>query len=131
MSWEHAQPIKFTRVAEASLALLQYHFVKAGSSGGVVTCDTQGEDALGVLQNTPASGEEAVIVAMGISKLKVMAAIADGADIAVSDVTATEAEADNADSGEYVLGKSLHGQASVAGDIITAAINCVSNHLLA
>ncbi len=131
MSWEQAQPVKFTRPAEADLSDLQYHFVKAGSSGGVVTSDTVGEDCLGVLQNKPTSGKEAVIVALGISKLKVMEAIVDGEDIGTTDTTATEAEGGSADSGHYVLGKSLHGQAAVAGDIITAAINCISNHLLA
>lgn len=60
-----------------------------------------------------------------------MAAIADGGTFVVSDVTATEAEADvTPSSGEYVLGKSLHGQAAVAGDIIAAMVNCTSNMLI-
>jgi len=131
MSWEQAQPVKITRAAEADLSALQYHFVKAGSSGGVVTCDTQGENALGVLQNKPTSGKDAVIVMLGITKLKAMAAIADGAGLTVSDVTATEAEADDSPaSAEHVLGKSIHGQAAVAGDIITALVNCTSNFLV-
>lgn len=126
MAIEQNAAIVISRKAESTLATKQYTFVKAGSSGGCAAQASQGGDALGVLQNNPASGGTAVILVYGISKLVAGGIVADGADIA----TGTAGKAEDALTGDYILGKSLHGAASVTSDKITAAINCISNMLL-
>jgi hypothetical protein len=125
MAIEQNAAVVISRKAEADLSALQYTFVKAGSSGGVAAQASQGGDALGVLQNKPTSGKTAVILTFGISKLLMGGVVADGGDIA----TGTAGAGEDSAASDYVLGKSLHGANSASSDIITAAINCISNHL--
>ncbi len=126
MSWEQNHAIKITRTAEASLAAKQYQFVTVGASGGVAAVDAQGEDCLGVLQNKPASGAEAIIVIAGVSKLKLGGTVADGAII----TTGSTGLGEPALSADFVLAKSIHGASGVTTNIITASVNCISNMLM-
>jgi len=128
MAIEQNAAIVISRKAESTLATKQYTFVKAGSAGGCAAQTSQGGDSLGVLQNSPVSGGTAVILVYGISKLVMGGVVADGADITTG--TAGKGEDAATSDSDYVLGKSLHGQASVSSDKITAAINCISNMLL-
>jgi hypothetical protein len=125
MATEQNQAIAITRTADASLAALQYTFVKIGTSGGCAAQVGQGLDCLGVLQNAPGSGKPAIIVIAGVTKLRMGGVVADGGAI----TTGTAGRGEAVASGDYTLGKSLHGAASVSGDIITASVNCVSNFL--
>ena len=126
MAIEQNAAILISRKAEATLAAKQYTFVKAGAAGGCAAQTSQGGDALGVLQNNPASGGTAVILVYGISKLVMGGIVNDGADIA----TGTAGKGEDAASGDYVLGKSFHGAASASSDVVSAAINCISSMLL-
>jgi hypothetical protein len=61
--------LDFTWPANADLTTKQYKWVKLNSSGKIVPCDTAGELALGVLQNTPRINEGASVRVAGISKV--------------------------------------------------------------
>lgn len=125
MSTEQNHVIKLSRVTDATLAALQYTFVKIGAAGGCTAQTGQGLDCLGVVQNKPAAGELAIIVVSGVTKLKMGGIVNDGAAITVGTTGAGEALA----ASDFTLGKSLHGSACASGDIITASVNCVSNFL--
>ena len=125
MAIEQNAAVVFSRAAEADLSALQHTFVKVGAAGGVAAQASQGGDCLGVLQNKPTNGKTAVVLAFGVSKLKMGGIVADGGDI----TSGTAGAGEDAASGDYVLGKSFHEAASASSDVITAAINCISNHL--
>lgn len=95
MAFEVAGPASLVVSFEAGadLHLKQYYFVKFNSSGKVILCDTDGEAALGILQNTPTSGQAAAVMLYGISKVVVAASevIAIGADAQMAAVGTTTA----------------------------------------
>ena len=64
--------------AAESLVNYQYHFVKINTSGQARLLDTAFETADGVLQNAPASGEEANVRMLGITKVVSNAALDEG-----------------------------------------------------
>lgn len=68
-------------LAGADLSTKQYYFVKDDGNGLVVLCGA-GEQALGVLQNAPASGEAADIAVLGVTKVVCSGALSAGAAIA-------------------------------------------------
>jgi hypothetical protein len=61
--------------AAADLRTHQYKFVKLDGSGNVVLCSAAGERPLGVLQNKPNTGENAVVRVLGLTKAIASAAI--------------------------------------------------------
>lgn len=64
--------------ASADLSSSQYRFVKSSGSGTVGLCTAASDTKLGVLQNKPASGQVAEIMADGVSKVTAGAAINAG-----------------------------------------------------
>ena len=57
--------------AGADLSSKQYHAVKAASTAGqVISVDATSDLATGILQNDPASGEEAAVAVGGLAKGK-------------------------------------------------------------
>jgi streptogramin lyase len=67
MAYQQAQT-NITLKAGADLSSSQYFFVKIDANGDVVLAGN-GENAIGVLQNAPASGEAANIAVAGVSKV--------------------------------------------------------------
>ena len=67
MAYQQAQT-NITLKAGADLSAKQYFFVKIDGDGDVVLAGN-GENAIGVLQNAPASGEAANIAVAGVSKV--------------------------------------------------------------
>ena len=67
MAYQQAQT-NITLKAGADLSAKQYFFVKIDANGDVVLAGN-GENAIGVLQNAPASGEAANIAVAGVSKV--------------------------------------------------------------
>lgn len=81
--------------AGADLSSHQFKFVKL-SGGKVVLCSVAQEKALGILQNTPQSGEGAAVALHGLSKVKCAGILAvdsivatDAAGLAIAGVAAT------------------------------------------
>lgn len=79
-------------IAAEDLSGDQYHFVVLGSDTTVRRPDSGSEWPVGILQNNPASGEEAIVRVGGISKLVAGAGgLARGGRIKAEYVGATDA----------------------------------------
>jgi hypothetical protein len=112
-------------VAGADLSSKQYLFVKLNTSGQAVICDGATDSPIGVLQNDPASGEEAQVLVVGGTKLVAGAAINPGVKIGTGSNAKADTKVAGTDTTEYTVGVVLLGS-SADGDIITAVINCAS-----
>ena len=101
--------------AATNLSACQYHWVKAGSVAGEVAAATAGSVPLplGVLQNDPNAGEEAVVRLFGISKLAASGALSSGAASPI-------AHGDPVTVGSH--GKGLHASACVFQAIALSAL---------
>lgn len=69
--------------AGADLSTKQYQVVKMDTSGNVVVGASTDNNVIGVLQNSPASGEMATVAVAGITKVVAAEAIALGAEVSV------------------------------------------------
>jgi len=116
---------KYTLKAGADLSSSQYHFMKLDSSGDAVVCSGVTDIPIGVLQNDPGDGEEAEIMATGITKLSADSAIT----IADSLGTSTDGQADTIAAGTditvYLVGQALQA-AGAAAVIFSALIDCLA-----
>ena len=120
--------------AAGDLSAKQYHLVKLDADGKVVIVAATSDTPVGVLQNTPTSGEAATVVVCGVTKISADAAINEGALLKTSaDGQATTCTPDNAiDEGgsDTLAGTLVIGQAytaaGAAAEIITAGINCLN-----
>jgi hypothetical protein len=110
-----------------SLADRQFHFVKLDGSGAVVLCAAATDRPIGVLQNAPGPGEEAQVLALGISKVVADAALSPGALIGTSADGQAAAKTPGTDTTHYVAGYVLRGT-TAAGGLATAVIDCMAPH---
>ena len=99
-------------IAGADLSAAQFMFVKVHASGRVVKCDTQGEEADGVLYNKPTSGQPAELCGSRVAKVVCGASVTAGDKV----MTDSAGKAITATSNNYNIGKALAGGAS--GEII-------------
>lgn len=128
MAWESGPSLKIPGLtAGADLSAAQYKFVEMASATTVTVCNAATDRPIGVLQNAPASGDAAEVLAFGISK------VSGDADLAVGDLIGTSADGQadaktpGTDTTEYVVGRVLR-ENTAAGGLITAAINCLNPH---
>ncbi len=91
MAFQSSPVLDFSFKAAEDLSNYQYHFVKVNTSGRVRLPDSGGELPDGVLQNAPASGEEATVRILGISKIVASAALDEGTFIKAEYVGAADA----------------------------------------
>ena len=117
--------LKVTLVAGADLSAAQYKFVKMSADNTCVLCSAATDAPIGVLQNDPASGEEASVLVIGGTKLVAGAAIAAGVKIGTSSTGKADAKVAGTDTTEYTVGAVLQPSGADA-DILTAVINCAS-----
>lgn len=106
-----------TYEAGESLAAKQYYFVKL--SAGKVVLATDGSDAIGILLNTPASGEAATVALIdGAGKCKILC----GGTIAQDAYVASDGngKAITAATSDVILGQAL--EAGASGRYITIAL---------
>ena len=75
-----------TFTASADLSAKQYYFVKMSGENTVTVCAAVTDKPIGVLQNKPASGEQAIVTVFGVSKVSADATLAAG------DVVGTSAD---------------------------------------
>lgn len=125
MAWESdSLPSDLTFKAAADLRALQYTFVKLDANGNVVACSAAGEKSIGVLQNKPNTGENALVRPHGMSKVVASAAIAANDFLTTTAAgqakTALRLVAASGNASN-VLGYALRAAAG-AGVIITAMI---------
>lgn len=116
---------KFTRVAGADLSAKQYHFVKLDGNGLAVACAAVTDEPVGVLQNDPGLGEEAEIMASGISKLSADSAISIGDELGTSADGQADTIASGTETTVFKVGKALEA-ASAAAELIAALIDCLA-----
>lgn len=116
--------VRITLEAGEDLSAKQYRFVKI-SSGKAVACDGATDVPIGVLQNDPASGEEASIVVVGGTKIVSSASINAGIKIGTNNAGKADAKVAGTDTTEYTVGQVILG-AGADNEILTAVINCAS-----
>lgn len=97
-----------TMIAGADLSTYQYRFVKLNSTAKTVVLCGDGEDAFGVLQDTPASGEACTVAVGGVTKVYSDASFNPG--VAIS--SGASGIANTSANGDYMLGKALAAGAS-------------------
>ncbi|RJQ04428.1 MAG: hypothetical protein C4551_10770 [Bacillota bacterium] len=101
----HEIPVEnVTLIAGADLSASQYLAVKINASGQAILAGA-GENAVGILQNKPASGQAAEVMALGISKVVYGATVTAGQNLAADAAgKLVPASGDNA-----VIGVALEG----------------------
>lgn len=114
-----------TAAADLSAAGNQYKFVKLVGNTSVTICNAATDRPVGVVQNRPALGDAAEVVAIGVTKIQADAALTAGALIGTSADGQADAKTPGTDTTEYVVGQVLSG-ASGAGALATALVNCAS-----
>lgn len=117
--------LKITLVAGADLSALQYTFVKLDSTGKAVACAALTDKPIGVLQNSPTSGQEAEVVVIGGTKVKAgVGGLTEGAAVKTLATGLAGALTVGTDTTHYIVGQSLTEVA--ANEIATVVLNCAS-----
>ena len=112
-----------TLVAGADLSAKQFYFVKLDSNGAVVACAAVTDKPIGILQNNPGSGGEALVMHDGISKLS-----SDGTT-AIDDLLGPSADGQGAvyvpgtDTTKYIVARAL--SAGAAAEIVSVLFSCM------
>jgi hypothetical protein len=126
MAYEIANAaVKITLPAAADLSTKQYHFVKINTSGQAALCAAATDKPIGVLQNTPASGEEAVITVVGGTKVVASASLDEGVASGTTSAGKAGAKTVGTDTTNYIVGQIILA-AGADAEIATALINCAS-----
>jgi hypothetical protein len=120
MAYEAAQIKLGQLTASADLSAKQFHFVKLASATTVTVCNGVTDKPIGVLQNSPASGQAAEICIFGITKV-----VSDGTT-AAGDLIGTSSDAQAAvytasDTTKYICGQAI--EAGAASEVITMFLN--------
>ena len=90
MAYQSSPVLDFSFKAAEDLSSYQYHFVKIDTSGQARLLNSAVELPDGVLQNAPASGEEATVRMLGISKIVVNAGLDQGVFVKPEYVSGTD-----------------------------------------
>ena len=124
MAWE--QPgFSSSFKAGADLSAKQFYFVKLDSNGDVVACAAATDKPIGILQNNPTSGLEALVMHNGISKVNADAALSIDDLIGTSADGQADAKVPGTDTTEYIVGRMLEST-SAAGELGTCLFSCMA-----
>lgn len=129
MAYEGPQINLPALTASADLSAKQYYFVKISGANTVTVCAAATDVPVGVLQNTPTSGQAAVVCVYGVTKVSSDAALTAGNIIGTSADGQADAKAWGTDKTEYGVGRMLT-TTGAAGGIGTAIIDCALPTLL-
>ena len=110
-----------TLTAAADLSGKQHYFVKLASATTVNVCTAITEVAIGVLQNDPESGEQAVVRIFGITKVSADGTLAAGNIIGTSADSQADAISRGTDNSVTILGQAI--EAASAGETVTMFFN--------
>ena len=110
-----------TLTAAADLSSKQYHFVKLASATTVNVCSATTDRAIGILQNNPESGEQAIVAISGVSKVVADGTLAAGNFIGTSADAQADAISPGTDTTVYMMGQCV--QAASAGETTTMILN--------
>lgn len=123
MAFEGPQAKLVGVTASADLSAKQYLFVKMSGEKTVTVCAAATDLPIGVLQNTPTSGQEAEVAWSGITKIVGTIDLNFGDRIGPS--SGGHATSKSAGTTDYIVGVVLNGNAA-AGGYVTAVINCAA-----
>lgn len=113
-----------TFTASADLSAKQYYIVKMSGDNTVTVCAAVTDVPIGVLQNAPASGGQAVVRVFGMSKVSADATLAAGNIIGTSADGQAQPVTQGSETTVYNIGQAVTGGA--AGTLQTALIT-ISN----
>lgn len=123
MAYE-GQQVRVSFKAGADLSAKQFYAVKLDSTEGqVVACAGTTDKPIGILQNAPTSGAEAVVAISGVSKVNSDAALALGDTIGTAADGQLATYVNGTDTTKYIVGIVIAASAN-AGEYATAVINC-------
>ena len=109
-----------TFTASADLSAKQYYIVKMSGDNTVTVCAAVTDVPIGVLQNAPASGGQAVVRVFGMSKVSADATLAAGNIIGTSADGQAQPVPQGSETTVYNIGQAVTGGA--AGTLQTALI---------
>jgi hypothetical protein len=128
MAYEIANSaVKITLVAGEDLSGAQYKFVKINTSGQAVACAAATDKPIGVLQNDPTSGKEAIVTVVGGTKVLASASLDEGTLIGTTAAGKAGAKTPGTDVTHYVVGTVILASGA-DGEILTAVVNCANPH---
>jgi hypothetical protein len=118
--------VKHTFTAGEDLSTKQFHFVKINNGNGdVVAVSAATDRPIGVLQNTPTSGQAAEVTIVGGTKIKAGGSASFGTPLfASASATAVTLAFGTTASAAYSVGTFIENAA--AGAITTAVIDCAN-----
>ena len=121
MAYESPQVLIGTLTAAADLSAKQYHFVSLASATTVNVCTAITNAPIGILQNNPTSGQQAIVQLFGISKVVADGTLAAGNFIGTSADGQADAISPGTDTTVYMTGQCI--QAASAGETTTMFLN--------
>ena len=121
MAYESPQVLVGTLTAAADLSAKQYHFVVLASATTVNVASAITNAPIGILQNTPESGEQAIVAISGISKVVADGTLAAGNFIGTSADAQAAAISPGTDTTVYMTGQCL--EAASAGQTTNMLLN--------
>ena len=110
-----------TFTASADLSAKQYYIVKMSGENTVTVAAAVTDVPIGILQNKPASGEQAVVRVFGVSKVSADATLAAGDIIGPSADGQAQPVVQGTETTVYNVGQAL--TAGAAGTLQSAFIN--------
>ena len=113
-----------TFTASADLSAKQYYFVKMSAENTVTVCAAVTDKPIGVLQNKPASGEQAIVTVFGVSKVSADATLAAGDVVGTSADGQGQPVSAGSETTVFNCGQVLTGGS--AGELVSALIT-ISN----
>ena len=117
--------------ADLSAALVQFSVLQLDSNGDVILIDDPADVPVGVLQNSPKSGEQALVALLDGAIVKMVTggnAIAIGAEITTHDSVDGAVDDAGIGAGDYSYGVALEVGAASAGDIISVQTHIIQSH---
>jgi len=124
MAYESPSVSIGTFTAAADLSAKQYHFVSLATATTVNVCSAITNAPIGILQNNPESGQQAVVQVFGVSKVVADGTLAAGNFIGTSADGQADAISPGTDTTVYMTGQCI--QAASAGETTTMFLN-ISN----
>lgn len=104
--------------AAADLSDEQFYFVALSDDRTVALCETDGQKALGVLQDTPsAAGRTCSVAVGGVTKVVLGETVTAGEECKVSTAGKAIGASSGTTVGDYVMGEFLEG--GDAGEIVS------------
>lgn len=119
--------VRITLPAGADLSAKQYFLVKINTSGQAVLCAAATDKPIGVLQNSPTSGQEASVLVVGGTKIVASASLDEGVLIGTTAAGKAGAKTPGADTTNFVIGTVILA-AGADLEIATAVVNCANPH---